>query len=124
MIYGMGCDLSSIARVEQVFDKKSKLERCFTEREIALFAGHPERVAGNFSAKEALAKALGTGFRGFALKDVEILRDELGRPYMTGDSLRSLLGRLGIREHLKVHLSISHEREMAMATCIVEKVSL
>ena len=122
MIYGIGCDLSSIARVGRVFDRRKKLERCFTEREIEYFEGHPERMAGNFSAKEALAKALGTGFRGFALKDVEILRDELGRPYMSGDSLRSLLNRLGIREHLKVHISISHEREMALATCVLERV--
>ncbi len=124
MIYGMGCDLTSIARVSQVFDQRKKLERCFTEREIELFGGHPERIAGNFAAKEALAKALGTGFRGFALKEVEILRDELGRPYMTGDSLRGILARLNIGEHLRVHISISHEREMAMAVCILERARI
>ncbi|UUM11003.1 holo-ACP synthase [Clostridiaceae bacterium HFYG-1003] len=124
MIYGMGCDLAKIDRVNKVFDDRRKLERCFTEKEISLFSGRPERVAGNFAAKEALAKALGTGFRGFSLKDVEILRDELGRPYLTGDSLRTILAQLAVNEHLRVHLSISHEREYAMATCILERVKI
>ena len=41
-----------------------------------------ETVAGNFAAKEAFSKALGTGISGFALKDVEVLRDEHGKPYI------------------------------------------
>lgn len=124
MIYGMGCDIAEVARIEQVFDTRERVLRIFTDKEAELLLGRPERIAGNFCAKEALAKALGTGFRGFSLKDVEILRDELGRPYLTGDSLHTILEKLGIREHLKVHISIAHERKFAMATCVLERVNL
>lgn len=124
MIYGMGCDITEISRIERVFGSRDRLLRIFTEKETDLLVGHPERIAGNFCAKEALAKALGTGFRGFAFKDVEILRDELGRPYVTGDSLRTVLEKAGVSERLKVHVSISHEKKFAIATCILERVKL
>lgn len=123
MIYGMGCDLIKVDRIGQVFADEKKLKRCFTDKEIRLFQARAERIAGNFAAKEAVAKALGTGFRGFALKDIEILRDELGRPFMTGDSLKRVLEKLKLQEHLKVYISISHEKEFAMATCILERVA-
>ena len=124
MIYGMGCDITEIARIQRAFGTRERILRVFTEKEADYLTGHSERIAGNFCAKEALAKALGTGFRGFSLKDVEILRDELGRAYMTGDSLRRVLDQLGVRERLKVHISISHEKKFAMATCIIERVNL
>lgn len=122
MIYGMGCDLISVDRVRRVFFNETKLSRCFTAKEILLFDGQAERIAGNFAAKEAVAKALGTGFRGFALRDLEILRDELGRPFVSGDALKRVLAKIGVHDRLKVHISISHEKEFAMATCIMEKV--
>ena len=124
MIYGLGCDITEISRIEQVFGTRDRILRIFTKKEADLFLGHPERIAGNFCAKEAFAKALGTGFRGFSLKDVEILRDELGRPYVTGDSLRRVLEKLGVQERLKVYISISHEKKFAMATCVLERVKL
>lgn len=124
MIYGLGCDITEISRIEQVFGTRDRILRIFTEKEADLFFGRPERIAGNFCAKEAFAKALGTGFRGFSLKDVEILRDELGRPYVTGDSLRRVLEQVGVHERLKVHISISHEKKFAMATCVLERVKL
>lgn len=124
MIYGIGCDLIQISRVQRAFSDDKRLSRCFTEKEVAFFDKSSQRIAGNFAAKEAIAKALGTGFRGFSLKDVEILRDELGRPFMTSDSLEKILKALRVDERLKVHLSISHEKEFAMATCILERVKL
>lgn len=120
MIYGMGCDISKVERIESVFGKAGRLERCFTIREIAWVAGRAERVAGYFCAKEAVAKAFGTGFRGFSLKDVEILRDDLGRPFLAPGSLAQITRRLGLSGGFSAHLSISHEREYAVATCIIE----
>lgn len=121
MIYGLGCDIVEVARISRVFDSERKLERCFTKKEREFLTGKPERIAGNFCAKEALAKALGTGFRGFALLDLEILRDELGRPFISADSWAALLKKLGISHPLKVHLSISHERRFTMAVCTLER---
>ncbi len=124
MIYGTGCDIAEVSRIGRVFDTRERILRIFTEKEADMFLGHPERIAGNFCAKEAMSKALGTGFRGFSFKDIEILRDELGRPYVTGDSLRRVLEKVGIQERLKVHISISHEKKFAVATCILERVKL
>ncbi|PKK39736.1 Holo-[acyl-carrier protein] synthase [Clostridiaceae bacterium JG1575] len=121
MIYGMGCDIAQVSRIEKVFEKPAHLSRCFTPRECAYLLGHPQRIAGAFAAKEAFAKALGTGFRGFTLLDVEVLRDEWGRPFITADSLRKVLTLANICDSLRVLLSISHEKEYAVATCILER---
>ncbi len=123
MIFGTGCDISEVERVKEVFNTRERLEKCFTEKEIAFLEGRPERIAGNFSAKEAFAKALGRGFKGFSLKDTEILRDEFGRPFISGDSLKLILQKTGIYHELKVMISISHERKFAMATCVIELIN-
>lgn len=120
MIYGLGCDIAEVARIRKVFNSARKLSRCFTEREVAMLEDRAERIAGNFAAKEALAKALGIGFRGFSLRDVEILRDELGRPFVSRDSWIRIAARTGAPETLRIHLSISHERNYAMAVCTLE----
>ncbi|MGL4567841.1 MAG: holo-ACP synthase, partial [Fusobacteriaceae bacterium] len=73
-----------------------------------------ESYAGKFSAKEAVAKAFGTGVRGFDLKDIEILRDELGKPVVhLGEVLRERY-----KDH-KIELSISHCKEYATAVAII-----
>ena len=83
-MYGIGTDIITISRIEKSLEKPSFLTKVYGEREIALFAGEKLKVnslAANFAAKEAFGKALGTGVRGFELYEVEILRDELGKPY-------------------------------------------
>ena len=121
MIYGVGCDIVEVARIRKVFDSEEKLRRCFTEKEINMLRGKAQRIAGNFAAKEALAKALGTGFRGFALSDIEVLRDELGRPFISRDSWARVAKKTGVPRELRISISISHERNYAMAVCTLEK---
>lgn len=80
-----GIDLVSIKRIEKSIKNIRFLQRVFSEEENALFKKKnfkAETVATNFAGKEAFAKALGTGVRGFSLKDVEILRDDLGAPFV------------------------------------------
>lgn len=122
MIFGTGCDITDVNRIKNVFHSKERLEKCFTEKEIEFMGNDPERIAGTFSAKEAFAKALGRGFRGFSLKDTEILRDEFGRPFISADSMKVIQSKTGIYYNLKVFISISHEKEFAIATCIIEMV--
>ena len=81
MIAGIGTDLIRIDRVIKACEKESFLKRVFTEKERQLIAGNQNRAASNFAVKEAVAKALGTGFRGFGPEDVEVLRDSLGSPF-------------------------------------------
>lgn len=120
MIYGIGTDIIEIERVKTAMTK-GFCERFFSERENAYFAEknmRPETIAGNFVAKEAFSKALGTGISGFALKDVEVLRDKQGKPYIEFEN--SLKGRL---ENCKISVSISHCRDYATAVAVIEKES-
>jgi len=108
MINGIGIDIIEIERIEKLLnDKPNFLERNFTESERKLNL-KPETVAGNFAAKEAFAKASGTGFRGFGLIDIEVLRDELGKPYIVFRD-----------EQTNANVSISHNRTTAVAVVIL-----
>ena len=93
-----------------------------TENEINIFESRgfkSEVIAGNFAAKEAVSKALGTGFRGFGVKDIEILRDELGKPVV---NLNSNVYEILKRKDVNIHLSISHNRTSAIAYAVMEVV--
>lgn len=97
------------------------MEKSFTEEEQKMFIKKSMRnevIAGNFSAKESISKALGTGFRGFSLQDIEILRDNLGKPYVNlYGNCRSLADKLGVT---KIHVTISHNRSTAISYVIME----
>ena len=108
MIKGIGIDIIEIERIEKLLSSKENfLSRNFTEAELE-FNSKPQSTAGNFAAKEAFAKALGTGFRGFGLRDIEVLRNDLGAPY--------ILFRGG---KINAHISISHNRTTAVAVVIL-----
>ena len=68
--------------------------------------------------KEALGKALGTGLRGFALKDIWVRRDEKGKPYI--EVFPAFLEITKSYNCVRIHLSISHEKEYACAIVILE----
>ena len=119
-IYGIGTDIIEISRIEKAINRtKLFKEKVYTEKEIE----HIEKkknpyasYAGRFAAKEAFSKALGTGVRGFLLKDVEILNDELGKPvvYLYNEIKK-------LAEGLKIQISISHSKEYAVSTVILYK---
>lgn len=120
MILGIGLDLCDIRRIEGAIEREQFLKRVYTPREqarITSAAGvrRGEIAAGMFAAKEAVAKALGTGFDGFFADAVEILPDEKGRPVCT--LYRGALERAG---DARVWVSITHESGMAAATAILE----
>ena len=70
MIVGIGTDLIEIARIEKACRKQAFLSRIYTEEECRLAGGSISRLAGNFAVKEAVSKALGTGFREFMPSEV------------------------------------------------------
>ena len=94
------------------------MSRVYTEEEIRLFARNPSSLAGNFAAKEAVAKALGTGFVGFGPRDIEVLRDKAGAPTVL--LYRRALERCRQLGADKIWVTISHGREVAMATAVAE----
>ena len=120
MIYGIGCDICDIARFESApegFDR-----RFFTPGEQELFDTKKKRaqtVAANFAVKEAFSKALGTGVSGFGLTDIEVLRDDLGKPYINlYGNAKEICEGLGIEN---IHVSVSHTDAMCMAYVVLEK---
>ncbi|EPB8179308.1 holo-ACP synthase [Clostridium perfringens] len=126
MIIGIGVDIIEIERVRQAIqNNKNFLSKLFTEREIDYFISrnmNSEVIAGNFAAKEAVSKALGTGIRGFSFKDIEILRNELGKPKVILHNGANLIGNklVGNNNSLRVHLSISHNNSSAIAYSVLE----
>ena len=104
MILGIGCDLLEIARLEKLV-QKNYCDRVFTEEERRQSGGRLSRLAGDFSVKEAVSKCFGTGVRNFSLLDIEVLRDELGKPYV------KLYG---------IHVSISNTKDLVMAYAVLE----
>ena len=82
MILGTGCDLVEIERMKKACEKEAFLSRVYTERERRQAGGKASVLAGDFAVKEAVAKVFGTGFRDFMPGDIEVLRDELGKPYV------------------------------------------
>lgn len=122
MILGVGTDLCEISRIQKAMENERFAQRVFTEAERARFAGLcPERLsehaAGLFAAKEAVAKAMGTGFSGFGFSDIEILPDEKGRPC----AALSERARVLIPDGAKIHLSISHDGGMALAFAVLSQ---
>ena len=119
MIYGIGTDLVHIPRMEELLMRHGMkfARRILADTEYAEFQQNPrpaEFIAKRFAAKEATAKALGTGFRdGLSLKHIVVGHDALGRPILHfHDMGAELLARFHIDQS---HLSLSDEREYALA---------
>lgn len=115
----LGLDLAPVPRIAAVLERFGEkfLERVFVEGEINRRRRHPrafaEHVAGRFAAKEAAMKALGTGWRGVAFREIAIRRDARGKPHLefTGRAL-ARANALGVRES---ELSITHTADLAAA---------
>ncbi|MCA9085539.1 MAG: holo-ACP synthase [Planctomycetaceae bacterium] len=122
MIIGIGTDIVEIDRIRGMMERHAQafLERCFTPDEIAYADRHRDasvRFAGRWAAKEAVVKALGTGFvKGITFHDIEVLPNDSGQPQieLSGGAAETAR-RLGIK---KVLITISHAREYATATAI------
>ncbi len=122
-IVGHGIDIVEVARIRDMLARHPErfLERCFTPREqadaLAAGRGRNQRLAGRFAAKEAVLKALGTGWRlGIAWTDIEVTPDDSGRPlvHLSGQALLFAQS-LGASAW---HLSISHTDTHAVASAV------
>lgn len=122
MIYGTGTDIVEIKRIEKALKKESFVNKCFTENEIIYLKSKnfsPETAAGIFAAKEAVSKALGTGFRGFMPQDLEILHTENMKPYV---NLLPKAEKIAVDLDVNnIHISISHCKDYALAFAVAEK---
>lgn len=119
MILGLGSDIIEIQRIREGLDKRPEkfLARLFTANEQSYcqnFSDPAPHYAARFSAKEAVAKALGIGFgKELSWKDIEILNDERGKPHVHFTARANLL-----LHTPKVAVTLSHSREYAMAVAL------
>ena len=115
-MYRIGTDIVEVDRIKKSVSKEHFKNRVFSPAEIDLIEKKKnkfESYAGNWAAKEAFSKALGTGVRSFSLTEVEVLRDVLGKPYLklSGNALSAADG-------FSFDVSISHTDKLAIATVI------
>jgi holo-[acyl-carrier protein] synthase len=118
MITGVGVDLIEINRVVQACQNENFLTRYFTVHEIELIKTDYTMAADNFAVKEAVAKVLGTGFRGFAPIDIEVLRNHYGKPYVNLYGGAAELAKT--QGNLIIHVSISNTKDYANAFAVGE----
>ncbi|MBE6463130.1 MAG: holo-[acyl-carrier-protein] synthase [Alphaproteobacteria bacterium] len=132
MILGLGCDIVQVSR----FAKKQEfllrfMKKYFTDNEINELENKIKQedlnlltlaVATRFAAKEAVSKALGSGFqKGITLKDVEIVHNKLGKPEV--NLYNNALARayyISDNQDFKMHITISNEREYVNAVAVIE----
>ena len=114
MIEGIGTDIIEIDRIRENIEKHGSqfLDRLFSKKEqdyCHKYKDPAPHFAGRFAAKEAISKALGTGFGAeLSFLDIEIINDEMGKPVVT------------LSKKLNIHLSISHCNSFATATALCE----
>lgn len=122
-IKGIGTDIIEIDRIEKILNRYGQkfLDRLFTVEEQKYCQKHRnfcQHFAGRFAAKEAVAKALGTGIsKNIIWTDIEIINNEQGKPQVyLSQKIRN--------EYCDptIHLSISHAKKYAVATAILESV--
>lgn len=130
MIIGIGTDLVKISRIEEMFAKydESFVDKLLNEKESEKFRSLTANnkikyLAKRFAAKEAFAKAVGTGFnKDITLKNIAISNDKMGKPfYDIDDKLDSYIKEKLNVDKYSIHLSITDDREYANAIAIIEK---
>ncbi|HEY8009044.1 MAG TPA: holo-ACP synthase [Methylocella sp.] len=130
MIIGFGNDLCDIRRIEDSLARFGErfVQRCFTEIERRKSDGRAGRAASyakRFAAKEACAKALGTGFRsGVAFRDMGVVNLPSGKPTMalTGGAATRLAALTPPNHFVLIHLTLTDEYPLAQAQVIIEAI--
>ena len=125
MIYGIGVDLCSIRRVQNIKDLNKFANKILTSDEIEYLDTLDQKnsvnyLAKQFAAKEALSKAIGTGLTGdVKLNLIEIDRDQSGKPYIKmNDHMKTLLSKIGVNS---TFVSLADDSDFAVATVILER---
>lgn len=119
-----GVDIVEIDRIRQSFETigDNFRDRVFTEAEIAYCEARKvarfESYAARFAAKEAVSKAFGTGIGGVGWRDIEVLNDEKGKPYVVlSDTAKDIFNQM---KGLGISLSLSHCKQYAVAYAVIE----
>lgn len=122
MIAGIGVDLVKIIRIKEILERWSDkfTSKLFTDVEINYCSAHKDsylRYASTFAAKEAFIKAHGRG--NLKLKDIEIVREESGRPVVR--LYREAKDLMALKNITNINVTMTHDGEYAVAVVVLEK---
>lgn len=125
MIFGIGTDITEIARIESAVGKYGErfAHKIFTQSEIdyceSFKLGKFQHYAARFAAKEAFSKAVGTGIvDGFKFNEISILNEENGKPLI--ELSGSMLEKYG---KYNIYISLSHTDTLAVAMIVLEETN-
>ena len=125
MIFGIGTDIVEIERIETMTSLDKFASKILSNNEKEFYDSLTNQkqivyISKQFAAKEAIAKAIGTGIRNDAhFKNIEILRDKNGAPIFNAlNKLEKIISDLGIT---RTHVSLADERDYAIAIAVLEK---
>lgn len=123
-MFTVGIDMIEIHRIRSSMEKGVFLKKFFGDEELVQLESKNfavQSVAANFCAKEAFSKAIGTGIRKFNLKDVQILRNDMGKPYikLTGSAFN-----IAKDNNYRFDVSLTHTKEYASAVVLCEQVGV
>ena len=124
-IMGIGVDIVKNKRISSSIKNKNFINRTFGKNEILISKKIDNKTSyfsKRFAAKEALSKALGTGFRdGLNFKDIEVVNDKLGKPYyIISSKIKNLIKKKKKIKNFNLFLSISDEKEYSIAFTIIQ----
>tara|TARA_B100001093_G_C25909216_1_gene627864 strand:- start:73 stop:459 length:387 start_codon:yes stop_codon:yes gene_type:complete len=124
-ILGIGVDVIQNKRIKILIKKKFFVQRTFSKNEVKLsnlILNKTNYFAKRFAAKEALSKALGTGFRNnLNFKDIQILNDKIGKPYyLKSKKLDDIVNKRFKKKNYSLFLSITDEKEYSVAFTILQ----
>ena len=124
-ILGLGVDIVKNKRIETLLKNKIFITRTFGKKEIKSAKNISNKInffAKRFAAKEAFAKALGTGFRNkLNFKDIEILNDKMGKPYyLKSNKINNIIVKRFKIKKYNLFLSISDEKDYSIAFTILQ----
>ncbi|MDA9678106.1 holo-ACP synthase [Candidatus Pelagibacter sp.] len=125
---GIGVDIIDNDRIKSLLKNKNFINRIFSKNEIfnsKKILKKANFFSKRFAAKEALAKALGTGFRdNLNFKDIEVNNDKLGKPYfLIKPKVKQLIKKKKKVSNFELFLSISDEKDYSVAFTIIQKIS-
>ena len=126
-IYGIGTDIIKNSRIRNSIKKEKFVNRVFVKKEVLESKNKRDKLlffSKRFAAKEALVKALGTGFRhNISFQDMSILNNKKGKPYfLISNNLRKIIkNKLKINK-FKIFLSMSDEKKYSIAYVVIQKI--
>ena len=125
-ILGTGVDIVENIRIKQSLKNKSFISRIFTTSEILLSKTVKDKsayFAKRFASKEALAKAIGTGFRNdLNFKDISIINNKEGKPsFVLNEKIKKIIKKRFKTTSFNFFLSISDEKKYSVAFVILQK---